>query len=83
MQLHFPNNFTRFSHPVVPGAIQYKPNFETKEHPVFISVVGGGVGLYGDGVTTFELMIGDKVHGFLSADEVTEKVNQVLELITY
>ena len=49
--------------------------------PIFISVVGGGNGLYGNGEDTFELMIGNKVHGYLTAEQVNEKVNEVLDLI--
>ncbi len=77
--MNFPNDFNKIAHPVCSGAIQFKPK---KEQPVFISIVGGEMGLYGDGEKTFELMIGDKVHGYLSTNEVNEKINEVLDLIT-
>lgn len=39
-----------------------------------ISVVGGGQGLYGDGVNTFEVWASwqEDVQGYLTKDEVTE-----------
>lgn len=61
-----------------------------------VSVVGGGIGLYGDGVNTFELavLIGnidewdltyetpitDDVIGWRSQDEISELMKQVFEL---
>jgi len=81
MKIVFPYDFNKKNHPVCSaGGVQFLPKFKS---PVFISVVGGAVGLYGDGVTSFELMIGELVHGYLSANEVTDKINQVLELTTY
>lgn len=52
--MQFPEDFKLTSHPVIPGAIQYKA---TKENGSIISVVGGGDDnfLHGDGVTTFEM----------------------------
>ncbi len=47
-----------------------------------ISVVGGGYGLYGDGVTTFEIWRscdGD-VKGYLTAEEVTEEMVELQDL---
>lgn len=76
--MNFPNDFNKIAHPVVPNAVQYLPK---KLQGVFISIVGGGFGLYGDGETTFELMIGNKVHGHLSAPEVNDKINEVINLI--
>lgn len=63
-------------HKVVPKAVMSSLDFDN-DH--FISVVGGGTGLYGDGVTTFEVGfsggIGDfVVEGHLSIDEVTQKM---------
>jgi len=63
--LTFPDDYLQTAHKVVPGAIQYMPIKD--KFPVFISVVGGGIGLYGDGVESFELMIGNTVHGYLTA----------------
>lgn len=55
------------------GAIQAILNFDNGH---FVSVVGGGDGLYGDGVKTFEVgypLPGDSidVEGWLSPEEVT------------
>jgi hypothetical protein len=80
MKLKFPKDYTKINHRTISGAVQFKPK---KETPVFISIVGGGQGLYGNGSTSFELMIGDKVHGWIGADEINAEVNKVLELITY
>ncbi len=47
-----------------------------------ISVVGGGFGLYGDGVTTFEIWRscdGD-VKGYLTEEEVTEEMVDLQKL---
>lgn len=76
--ISFPENFNKIPHSVVPNALQWIPK---NKQPVFISVVGGGAGLYGDGITTFELMIGDRVHGFLSAEQVNKEINKVLALV--
>jgi len=53
------------------GAVQAVMKFENGHS---ISVVGGGNGLYGDGVTTFEIWASwqDDVKGWLTKDEVTE-----------
>lgn len=80
MKLIFPDDYLEQPHKVVPGAKQFKPLEGTQ--PVFVSVVGGGVGLYGDGINTFELMIGNKVHGYLTPKEINKEVNKVLRLIS-
>ena len=53
------------------GAVQSVMEFPNGHS---ISVVGGGVGLYGDGVSTFEVWASweDDVRGFLTKSEVTE-----------
>ena len=79
MKLIFPQDYTRKPHPFNKKGVQFRPILKT---PFFISIVGGAVGLYGDGIKTFELMIGDRVHGYLSIEEINEKVNQALELLT-
>lgn len=48
-----------------------------------ISVVGGGMGLYGDGITTFEIWRscdGD-VKGHLTKEEVTEEMVELQNLV--
>ena len=58
------------SHGVIPEAIQSTLNFGDK----WISVVGGGEGLYGDGETTFEVFTSEveDVEGHIGKDRVTE-----------
>jgi hypothetical protein len=47
-----------------------------------MSVVGGGIGVYGDGVTTFEIWrsCDDNVKGYLTAEEVTEEMVELQDL---
>ena len=63
-------------HPVLskfqPDAVQATGHFSINGK--WYSVVGGGIGLYGDGVTTFEVW-GDDMDdpiGYLTKDEVEE-----------
>ena len=71
-EIKFPDSFTKQTHPVVPGATQWK--LFNNDDEVIISIVGGGHGLYGDGVKTFEMYDfreGD-VQGYLSTDEINK-----------
>ena len=63
--------FKPHKNPYNDGAIQSVMVFENGH---YISVVGGGQGLYGNGVSTFEVLASwqDDVQGWLSKDEVTE-----------
>ena len=61
-------------HGVVPGAVEASLEFDNGE---FVSVVGGGEGLYGDGKTSFEVGFNSEsgqfeVVGWLSTEQVTE-----------
>lgn len=60
-------------HSVVPSAVESKFDFNNGH---FISVIGGGTGLYGDGETTFEVgyVVDGKfeVASYLPIDEITE-----------
>jgi hypothetical protein len=47
----FPKDFIK-NHHHIPGAIQWSLK---KNSDVLISIVGGAKGLYGDGITTFEM----------------------------
>jgi hypothetical protein len=69
--IHFENLVFK-SHPNGMGGIQATGNFPINGK--WYSVVGGGIGLYGDGVTTFEVW-GDDMDdpiGYLTKDEVEE-----------
>ena len=73
----FPQDFTKEFHPLIPGAVQYKL-YDTDGSRLF-SVVGGGMGLYGDGVTTFEMysdLAGDVVLTHATADEINEYLSE-------
>ena len=65
------------SHRVVPDAVQSTLNFGDK----FISVVGGGEGLYGNGKTTFEVLTSeaDDVEGHIGKKRVTEILLELQE----
>tara|TARA_R110000824_G_scaffold84319_1_gene210408 strand:- start:104 stop:463 length:360 start_codon:yes stop_codon:yes gene_type:complete len=64
-------------HGVVPDAIQATLNFGDK----FISVVGGGTGLYGDGKVSFEVMYSghEDVEGWVDKNRVTEILLELQE----
>lgn len=69
--IHFENLVFK-SHPNGMGGVQATGNFPVNGK--WYSVVGGGVGLYGDGVNTFEVWGDDMddVIGWLTKDEVEE-----------
>lgn len=64
-------------HAIVPGAIHSTLNFGDK----WISVVGGGEGLYGDGKTTFEVFTSEEedVEGHVGKERVTEILIELQE----
>jgi len=64
-------------HGVIPRAIQAGLNFGDK----WISVVGGGEGLYGDGETTFEVLTSEveDVEGHIEKERVTEILLELQE----
>lgn len=74
--LHFPKDFQKEQHQIIPNAFQWRP---IKENKTFISVVGGGQGLYGDGKDTFEIMIDYDVIGWLSEHEINERLKEIEE----
>lgn len=67
----FPHDFQKRIHPVIPGAAQW---VYIKDGEVQISIVGGGSGLYGDGVRTFEMFDfrEDEPQSYLLEDEINE-----------
>jgi len=79
--MKFPESFEERVHPVVPGATQWlyfipdnHPNPELIAGQTIISIVGGGHGLHGDGVDTFEMwdFREDNPHGYLTAEEINQ-----------
>ena len=67
------------SHGNIGGATHAKMIFENGHK---ISVVGGGMGLHGDGVNTFEIWrsCDDDVQGWLTPEEVTEGMVELQKL---
>lgn len=50
--MKFPEDFTVEDHKIVKNAKQW---FLKKDNQVIISIVGGGNGIYGNGIHTFEM----------------------------
>jgi len=68
-QLTFPEDFTRVAHEVIKNATQW---IATKANKTKVSIVGGGKGLLGDGVETFEMWDFDEAEpqGYLTKEEI-------------
>jgi len=49
----FPDDFIQKVHPVISGSTQW--TLSDADDNMLFSVVGGGIGIYGDGVRTFEM----------------------------
>ena len=75
-KLSFPDSFEKMNHPVIEGANQWllKENNE-----IVISIVGGGKGLYGNGITTFEMWDyrEDEPRGYLTKDDINNHLNNL------
>jgi hypothetical protein len=69
----FPDDFSKSVHSVVPGATQWILKYPNT-NKVAISIVGGGLGLYGDGVRTFEMydFRESEPQGYLTVDEINQ-----------
>ena len=69
-------------HPVVSGGVSCRIEFP---NGMYCSIVGGGSGLYGDGVRTFEIMssiTGDDVEGFFNKEDVLDHLNYIRKIYT-
>lgn len=66
----FPESFEQKLHSVVPGATQWL--IKDSKGKNTISIVGGGFGLHGDGVKTFEMydFREDNPQGYLSKEDI-------------
>lgn len=67
----FPDDFKVKKHGIVDNSKHWQyPN----ENKTVISVVGGGFGLYGNGITTFEMydMRESEPQGYLTKEEINE-----------
>lgn len=71
----FPEDFKVQTHSIVPNAMMAT---YPKEGEVVISIVGGGTGLYGNGITTFEMwdFREEQPKGYLSVEEINLHLEQ-------
>ena len=69
-----PNNYGLYD-----KGVQAKLNFDNGH---WISVIGGAMGMYGDGVNTFEIWrsCDSDVKGYLTPEEVTEEMVELQKL---
>jgi len=75
--IEFPKDFKKIPHDVIPGATQWLFDYNDDTNEV-ISIVGGGYGLYGDGVRTFEMWDTKNMEdprGYMSAEEINQWLN--------
>lgn len=72
--MKFPDDFTKHPH-VMPNSFQWRAR--TKDDKP-ISVVAGGMGLNGDGITTFEIWYpdDDSPIGWQTIEEINERLKQ-------
>ena len=70
----FPDHFTSKPHGLIPNSTQWMYEDEDGNK---ISVVGGGDGLCGNGVTTFEMWDSseDEPRGYMSKEEINNYIN--------
>ena len=71
----FPDDFIKTPHSVIPGAVQWLATIPSDDGIHQISVVGGGFGLYGDGISTFEMWDidhADEPQGYLTKEQINE-----------
>lgn len=69
--LKFPQDFRKRTHPTLPNAVQWV--WPTTGR-IGISIVGGHSGLYGNGVTTFEMydLRQEGPQGYLTKEQINE-----------
>ena len=74
--IKFPDDFEFKNHHVLKGAKQWLLKDINSE--VVISIVGGHTGLYGDGVSTFEMFDfrEDEPQGYLTTDQINEHLKK-------
>lgn len=69
--LKFPDDFTKLTHRL-PGGVQYLYKLNDEDNNM-VSIVGGAIGLRGDGITTFEMWDTKNdydVQGYLTVEEI-------------
>ena len=72
----FPESFDKKLHIVIPEATQW--TLANDKDEVIISVVGGGMGLNGDGITSFEMWDNreDDPQMYLTVDEINAHITK-------
>jgi len=67
----FPRDFQKKIHPAIYNVTQW---IYSKDDKVLVSIVGGGLGINGDGIRTFEMwdFRDDEPKGYLLEDEINE-----------
>ena len=68
--MKFPENFTKTNHDIIPNATQWLYS----KNNIIISIIGGGIGPHGDGITTFEMWDyrDEYPKGHLTVDEIND-----------
>jgi len=77
--LKFPEDFKKKPHHVKPG--ETHRTFEYPNEDEMISIVGGGFGLHGDGVRTFEMWDTRAMHdpmGYMTKDEINHYLEDII-----
>lgn len=72
--IKFPEDFSESVHRIIPGAYQWLFEYNDGTDD-YISIVGGGRGLYGDGDTTFEMWDLKNMHdpqGYMTAEDINQ-----------
>lgn len=75
--LKFPEDFTKNRHHIVPGAYQWLFEYKNETNDM-ISIVGGGSGLYGDGIASFEMWDTKNMYdpqGYMTTDDINQWLN--------
>ena len=73
-KIKFPEDFLENKHRVIPGAYQWLFEYNDGTDD-YISIVGGGHGLYGDGGTTFEMWDLKNMRypqGYMTAEDINQ-----------
>ena len=73
--MKFPEDFIEKKHGLVPNSTQW---LGTKSNGVTVSIIGGVVGQYGDGVKTFEMFDMDESEprGWMTKEEINQHLTR-------
>jgi hypothetical protein len=73
--IKFPEDFVNMPHKVIPGAVQYLYEYKDDADNM-ISILGRDSGIYGDGITTFEVW--DTKSMMVLLDMTVDQINEWL-----